>query len=282
MEPKRLSLRPFERDPTLDLHTMTEEYLVYGHRLEQHIADTSKLMWEMLDAGEKVIFEGAQGAMLDIDHGTYPFVTSSNPLVGRGVRRERHRAEGDRRGLGDREGLHHAGRGGAVPERARRRHGRADQGARGRVRHDHRAPAPHRLARPRRAALRGAPELAHGARASPSSTCSPASSGSSVCTSYRGADGAEFEDFPYHQTVLHHTTAELTELPGVEGGPRRVPHALGPAPGGARLPRPHRRADRRAGRADRRRARAASRSSGPRPVAPRSSARARFVDAPAG
>ena len=35
-----------------------------------------------------------------------------------------------------------------------------------------------------------------------------------VCTSYRGADGAEFDDFPYHQTVLHHTTAELTELPG--------------------------------------------------------------------
>ena len=35
-----------------------------------------------------------------------------------------------------------------------------------------------------------------------------------VCTSYRGADGAEFEDFPYHQTVLHHTPAELTELPG--------------------------------------------------------------------
>jgi adenylosuccinate synthase len=35
-----------------------------------------------------------------------------------------------------------------------------------------------------------------------------------VCTSYRGAEGAEFEDFPYHQTVLHHTTAELTELRG--------------------------------------------------------------------
>src|ERR1700676_397506 len=80
MEPKRLSLRPYEKDPTLDLHTMTEEYLNFGHRLEQHIADTSKLMWEMLDAGEKVILEGAQGAMLDIDHGTYPFVTSSNPL----------------------------------------------------------------------------------------------------------------------------------------------------------------------------------------------------------
>src|ERR1700704_4176430 len=82
MEPKRLSLRPFEKDPKLDLHTMTEGYLTYGHRLEQHIADTSRLMWELLDRGEKVIFEGAQGAMLDIDHGTYPFVTSSNPLAG--------------------------------------------------------------------------------------------------------------------------------------------------------------------------------------------------------
>ena len=74
---------------------MTEEYLTYGHRLEQHIADTAKLMWELLDDGEKVIFEGAQGAMLDIDHGTYPFVTSSNPLVGRGLRRAR--ASGRRR-----------------------------------------------------------------------------------------------------------------------------------------------------------------------------------------
>ena len=35
-----------------------------------------------------------------------------------------------------------------------------------------------------------------------------------VCTSYRGAEGAEFDDFPYHQSVLHHTTPELTELPG--------------------------------------------------------------------
>src|SRR5436190_17842703 len=82
MEPKRLSLRPYEKDPALDLHTMTEEYVTFGHRLEQHIADTSKLMWEMLDAGKRVILEGAQGAMLDIDHGTYPFVTSSNPLAG--------------------------------------------------------------------------------------------------------------------------------------------------------------------------------------------------------
>src|SRR3982075_3590883 len=82
LEPKRLTLRPFEKDPALDLHQMTEEYLTYGHRLEQHIADTAKLIWDLLDAGSTVLFEGAQGAMLDIDHGTYPFVTSSNPIAG--------------------------------------------------------------------------------------------------------------------------------------------------------------------------------------------------------
>ena len=164
MEPKRLSLRPFEKDPALDLHTMTEEYLTYGHRLEQHIADTSKLMWEMLDEGKKVIFEGAQGAMLDIDHGTYPFVTSSNPLAGRGVRRHGRRAEGDRRDLGHLQGLHDARRRGAVPERAARRDGRDDPRARRRVRHDDRPSAAHRLAGSRGAALRGAPEHDDGAR----------------------------------------------------------------------------------------------------------------------
>src|ERR687893_1322095 len=82
MDPKRLSLRPFIKDPSLDLQTMTEEYLTYGHRIEQYIADTARLAWEALDAGKSVIFEGAQATLLDIDHGTYPFVTSSNPVSG--------------------------------------------------------------------------------------------------------------------------------------------------------------------------------------------------------
>src|SRR6476620_2700387 len=59
MEPKRLSLRPFAKAPELDLQSMTEDFLVFGHRLEQHIADTSKLMWQMLDDGNTVILEGA-------------------------------------------------------------------------------------------------------------------------------------------------------------------------------------------------------------------------------
>src|ERR1700735_3268053 len=82
LEPKRLSLRPFAKDPALDLQSMTDEYLTYGHVLEPYIADTSRLVLDRLDHGEMVVFEGAQGALLDIDHGTYPFVTSSNPVAG--------------------------------------------------------------------------------------------------------------------------------------------------------------------------------------------------------
>ena len=47
-----------------------------------YIADTIRLVHERLDAGQSVLFEGAQGTLLDIDHGTYPFVTSSNPIAG--------------------------------------------------------------------------------------------------------------------------------------------------------------------------------------------------------
>ena len=61
---------------------MTEEYLTYGHRLEQYIADTSRSCGTCSTTASIVLFEGAQGALLDIDHGTYPFVTSSNPVAG--------------------------------------------------------------------------------------------------------------------------------------------------------------------------------------------------------
>src|SRR5690606_1137458 len=50
--------------------------------LAPHVADTSLLLWEGLKEGKQVLFEGAQGTLLDVDHGTYPFVTSSNPTAG--------------------------------------------------------------------------------------------------------------------------------------------------------------------------------------------------------
>ena len=58
------------------------EYTVYAERLQPYIADTGTLLNDALDAGKTVLLEGAQGTLLDLDHGTYPFVTSSNPVAG--------------------------------------------------------------------------------------------------------------------------------------------------------------------------------------------------------
>jgi adenylosuccinate synthase len=213
LEPKRLSLRPFAKDPSLDLHTMTEEYLTYGHRLEQHIADTSKLMWELLEANETVIFEGAQGAMLDIDHGTYPFVTSSNPVagaacVGAGVG-PRHIDEvwGITKAYVTRVGA------GPFPSELHDEMGehiRKTGGEFGTT-----------TGRPRRTGWLDLVALRYAARLNTLTslviTKLDVLSGIDrlkVCERYRGAEDAEFDDFPYHQSVLHHARSELTELPG--------------------------------------------------------------------
>ncbi len=66
----------------MDADEIVEEYVGYAQLLEPHVTDTSLLLWNGLKAGEQVLFEGAQGTLLDIDHGTYPFVTSSNPTAG--------------------------------------------------------------------------------------------------------------------------------------------------------------------------------------------------------
>jgi adenylosuccinate synthase len=59
-----------------------EDYMGYAERLRPYLADTSRLLDEGLRAGKSVMLEGAQGTLLDLDHGTYPFVTSSNPVAG--------------------------------------------------------------------------------------------------------------------------------------------------------------------------------------------------------
>ncbi len=66
----------------IDAEAVVEEYLTYAERLRPYIADTRALLWRALDRGEIVLLEGAQATMLDMDHGTYPFVTSSNPTAG--------------------------------------------------------------------------------------------------------------------------------------------------------------------------------------------------------
>jgi len=68
--------------PRLDPAKVAEDILPHAERLRPYIADTALLIHNALRDGQHVLFEGAQGTMLDLDHGTYPFVTSSNPTAG--------------------------------------------------------------------------------------------------------------------------------------------------------------------------------------------------------
>ncbi len=62
----------------LDAQAIYEEYRAYAEKLKPYVADTTEYLLTAAEAGKRILFEGAQGALLDVDHGTYPFVTSSN------------------------------------------------------------------------------------------------------------------------------------------------------------------------------------------------------------
>jgi adenylosuccinate synthase len=66
----------------IDADAVADEYLCYGERLRPHVADTALILNQALDEGKVVLLEGAQATFLDVDHGTYPFVTSSSPTAG--------------------------------------------------------------------------------------------------------------------------------------------------------------------------------------------------------
>jgi adenylosuccinate synthase len=202
-------------DPRLDLHTMTEEHLSYGHRLEPHIADTARLCWDALDAGRTAIFEGAQATLLDLDHGTYPFVTSSNPIagaatVGAGIGPSDidevwgvAKAYATRVGAGpfptelaDAAGRHMLERGheyGTTTGRERRC-GWMDLVA---LRYAVRINGMSALAITKLDVLSGIGSL-------------------KVAVRYRSREGALLDRFPYHQSILHGATPEYEELPGFD------------------------------------------------------------------
>jgi adenylosuccinate synthase len=213
MEPKRLSLRPYAKDPSLDLHAMTEEYRTLGHRLEPFIADTQRIVWDALDNDRLVLFEGAQGTLLDIDHGTYPFVTSSNPIagaacVGAGVGpKDIDEAWGITKAyvtrvgagpfptelddeMGDR--LREAGGEFGTTTGRARRCGWLDLVA---LRYAVRLNGLTGLAITKLDVLTGIDPLP-------------------VATEYTGPEGARFREFPYHQSILHKVTGSYTELAG--------------------------------------------------------------------
>ncbi len=79
---KNLILTKIYNRLPLDAERIVEEYMALAERIQPHVADTGALLYQALTDGKQVMFEGAQGVLLDLDHGTYPFVTSSNPVAG--------------------------------------------------------------------------------------------------------------------------------------------------------------------------------------------------------
>jgi adenylosuccinate synthase len=73
-------VRLYDADP-MDPQSVADEYIQYAHELKPYIADVSRHLNEAIKSGKRVLAEGAQGTLLDLDHGTYPFVTSSNPTA---------------------------------------------------------------------------------------------------------------------------------------------------------------------------------------------------------
>jgi adenylosuccinate synthase len=215
LEPKKQMLRPFAKHPRLDLHAMTEEYLRYGHRLEPFIADTAHLCWEALDAGRTVIFEGAQGTLLDLDHGTYPFVTSSNPIagaacVGAGVGpADIHEAWGVAKAYTTRVGA------GPFPTELDDELGayiRERGGERGTT-----------TGRDRRTGWIDLVALRYAARLNRLSALAVTKldvlagiDPIRVAVRYRSSEGARLDELPYHQSVLHAAEPEYEDLPGFE------------------------------------------------------------------
>jgi adenylosuccinate synthase len=82
LELKNFLLKSFYGAEGIDFRSTLEEFLSYGERIRPYLIDTSLFLNEEIHRGAKVLFEGAQGTLLDIDHGTYPFVTSSNTTAG--------------------------------------------------------------------------------------------------------------------------------------------------------------------------------------------------------
>jgi adenylosuccinate synthase len=79
---KNLILTKIYNRLPLDAERIVEEYMALAERIQPHVVDTGALLYQALVDGKHVMFEGAQGVLLDLDHGTYPFVTSSNPVAG--------------------------------------------------------------------------------------------------------------------------------------------------------------------------------------------------------
>ncbi len=197
------------------LETVDERYEQYAQRLRPYIADTSLLVDRALREGKEVLFEGAQGTLLDLDHGTYPFVTSSNTVAGYaatslGIGPTRidsvvgvTKAYVTRVGAGpfpteiegpDQQRMRELGHEVGTVTGRERRCGWLDLVA---LRYAVRVNGITSLALTKLDVLSNFAEIP-------------------VCTRYRLADGTETQEFPAHQSDFHHARPVYETLPGWE------------------------------------------------------------------
>jgi adenylosuccinate synthase len=192
-----------------------DEYLGMAPRLEPFIADTVHLLHDAIEAGQRVLFEGAQATFLDLDHGTYPYVTSSNPVAGAvcagaGVGpRAIDRVVGIVKAYTSRVGAgpfpSELPEGSVIGDTIVERGGEygTNTGRRRRVgwldavmlRHAVRINTCSEIAITNLDVLSGLEEL-------------------KVCVAYRAEDGSCYEHVPYHQSVLHKVEPVYETLPG--------------------------------------------------------------------
>jgi adenylosuccinate synthase len=213
-EKNPLLSRVYNRLP-FDAKEIADRYLAMVPRLSTHIDDTVHIVHEALAAEHWVLFEGAQATYLDLDHGTYPYVTSSNPIAG-GV------CAGA--GVGPRAIERIVGvvkayttRVGAGPFPAELFHG--DPVADMLVDRGHEYGT--NTGRRRRPGWLDLVMVKHAARLN---TCTELAITKldvlspfeelKVCVGYVGADGTRYDHVPYHQSVLHHVTPVYQTFPG--------------------------------------------------------------------
>jgi adenylosuccinate synthase len=213
--------RVYNRLP-LQAEDIVRDYLGYGERLAPHIADTSAVLYRALRDGMGVLLEGAQGTLLDLDHGTYPFVTSSNPvaggaLVGAGLGpKEVDRVIGVTKAYVTRVGS------GPFPTE--------DEGEAGARMQERGQEFGTTTGRRRRCGWFDAVVLRYAARVNGLTelflTKLDVLSGLpsvKVCVAYRYG-GEVFEDVPPHQSIIHNAEPVYEEL---EGWPEELSHARG-------------------------------------------------------
>ena len=242
LEPKRLSLRPFAQGSAS--RPADDDRRVPDLRPPARAATSPTPAGSCSSGsmpGKMVLFEGAQGTLLDIDHGTYPFVTSSNPIAGCRVHRRRRRAQGYRRDLGRDEGVRDPRRRRAVPDRARRRARGCRFARRG-------GEYGTTTGRSRRVGWLDLVALRYAARINSLTALAITKldvlSGLDrlrVCTRYRGRRGRRVRLLPLPPDGAPPRGRRVRGAAGLGGGARRVPHGIGPARGRARVPPVHRR-----------------------------------------